>query len=480
MLVTKVENYYDNIHQLKVEHLYCDKCKAKFIKIQKRYGDGNFINVDSNIDFKDTECSICNNHKYDVDNIYKDRDELNKIIQNTVTDNKNTKLRAETVNKPLNQLWNITHAIGQYGYNKYNVYAFLTSKYALQCTKCGYIKITDADNLDAAGSTVCNCCKQKLVLSVNKKYDKILSDISADINRCKNYMEKQNSKKDVQDIQEVEKKDASAFTKMKQRFTKYNPNMQLLAAYKVDDLEKTLICCDLCGTPSEVSTHRIKELKNYECSGCKAQIENPNYLGLYKRDITNTTKNGLVCKEQNGDKVTLRCKYCGTVYPDKDKTKFLMGKIYCTKKEHCSSVDVFCPECFYSMLIKNKEINSKLVCPKCNTNVYVDAHNEIISTDAKIEINEGLRYLSSQAKKPVEFTKGIARTAEPLYRGNDNVDYYNCRCTIHNQSCILNEDEMNINPHKYCDNIHNIFIDEENIKKLKLNREASITEREEK
>lgn len=60
------------------------------------------------------------------------------------------------------------------------------------------------------------------------------------------------------------------------------------------------------------------------------------------------------------------------------------------------------------------------------------------------------------------------------------MDYYNCRCTIHNQSCILNEDEMNSNPHKYCDNIHNIFINEENIKKLKLNREASITEREEK
>ena len=165
MLVSKIEDYYDNIKQLRIEHLYCDKCGAKFVKIQRRYGNGDFINVDSNIDFKDTECSVCNNHKYDVDNINRDKDELNKILQNTDSNNTNTKLRAQTFNKPLNKLWNVTYAIGQYGYNMYHVHQFMESKYAIQCTRCGYIKITDDDNLNDAGLAVCNKCKQKLVIN---------------------------------------------------------------------------------------------------------------------------------------------------------------------------------------------------------------------------------------------------------------------------------------------------------------------------
>jgi len=484
MLKSTLERYNDGAKQLIIEKMYCDKCSSSYIKIRKKYGDGKEINVKSNIPFECDECIVCNNHTYDVQDLHKDSSELSRILNNTYEDKASTQLRAELVNNKLNQLWKLLYNIGKYGKNRYGNYEVIPSKVALKCTKCGYIKITDADDLDLAKNAVCNNCKQKLVLNTVHEYNIILKSIQNEIDNCKEYMRKQQEKPEQEDIKEVESKDASGFSKMKQRFKTHNPNMDLLAAYIEDDLQKSLICCSLCGTPAEVSTHRMKELRNFECSGCKEQVNNPNYLGLYKRDLTNTTKNGLVCKGQTENTVDLMCKYCGTTYKNKDKMKFLMGKIGCNKKSTCSSIEVFCPECMYGMEFKNKDIFSAsakdLVCAKCGTNIYTDAYNEIVSTDAKIEINEGLRYLSSQIKKPVKYESGIARAAEAIYRGTDGIDYYNCRCISHNQSCVLNEDEIQFNPHKYCNNIYNIFIDEIEFKNLKLNREASIAERKDK
>lgn len=470
---------------LKVQKLACEACGSNYIKSAIKYGNGNYSNYLSNINLNSTECKVCNNHEYDLNDYAKDANELAKIIKNTETNNTATKLRCKQyTNKQVTPLWSINFEIGKIETNRYGNVQLIPSRYAVSCTKCGHVKMISAEEDKELSQTVCNKCKQYLVTKVLEKYNEILSKLKPEIDELIKSEQQKENKTEQENVKEVEQKSADAFSKMKKRFSKYNPNMNMLAAYKVEDLETTLICCKLCGTPKEISSHRIKDLKDYECAGCKAQIENPNYLGLYKRDITNTTKNGLVCESQDGDKVTLRCKYCGTIYRDKDKVRFLLGKITCTKKETCSSVDVLCPECYYSIPLKNKDIvsseASKIICPKCNTNVYTDAINEITAMDKKVEISEGLRYLSSQTQKPVEFQNGMARTFDSLYRGDDGNDYYNCRCTIHNQSCILSDKEIDIEPHKYCNNIHNIFIDELNIKNLKLNRESSITERSEK
>ena len=488
MLNFSKEIYNKGIQRYIIEKAYCNKCESKFIKVTSEIIGVTSAKLLSNIDFNSCECNVCNNHAYDVKDLNKDKEELQKIIENTYTDNTSTQLRAETLNNMnIGNLWYGLYSIGKYGYNSYNNWQLIVSKYAIKCSKCGYIKLTDNDNLNEIAKLVCNCCKQKLIEQNNNKYDSIINKIKDSIQDCIKYMEKQkdiNSRKETKEIINIENKEASGFSKMKHRFKKHNPNMELLAAYKIQDLEKSLICCTLCGTPSEVSTHRMRELKNFECSGCKAQIENPNYLGLYKRDITNTTKNGLVCIGQDEDKVELKCKYCGTFYKNKNKTRFLMGRIMCNNKDTCSSVLVNCPKCKCPVELKNKEIlnseSNEILCAECNENIYLEANNEIIATDARIEINEGLRYLSTRIKKPVRYENSLGRSAEPIYRGTDGIDYYNCRCVAHNQSCVLNEDEINTNPHKYCNNINNIFIDEEEFKNLKLNKESSLAERKEK
>ncbi|MBO5388624.1 MAG: hypothetical protein J6A59_10870 [Lachnospiraceae bacterium] len=487
--IIKDKTFTANDKQLAIQQLGCDICNSKYIKLRKRYGNGKFINIASNIDFDSSQCPVCNNHKYDVEDTTKDYNEMIKIIRDTETNNTSTQIRCKQyTGKQPTALWNIAYEIGKNGVNRFNNYQFMVSRYALKCSRCSYVKIIDEDDLSSIDKIVCNSCKYLLSVEATRKHDEILNKFKADIaemikldNEFKNKKEDESTK---EDIVEAEQKEASAFTKMKQRFGKYNPNMELLTAYKEDKLEKSVICCKLCGTPKEISSHRIKDLKNYECLGCKEQIENPNYLGLYRRDLTNTTKNGLVCKKQDGDRVTLVCKYCGTLHKDKDKIKFLLGKIYCNRKDVCSSVLVECEKCRYSMEIKNKDILTlgadNITCKNCGENLYIEARNEIIGTDASIEFKEGLRYFSSQIKKPIKFNNGIARTAEPLYRGTDGLDYYNCRCAEHNQNCILNEDEMLNTPHKYCNNIHNIFVDELEIKNLKLNREASVAERKDK
>ena len=486
MLQSKKESYQSNTQQLNVEHLVCSDCRAKFIRaklIKKSSGSVENSRTTSfnTIDFSETECPICNNHKYDVQDKEKDKKELLRVIAATESDNTSIKSRCKRINQSVNGLWNITHEIGKFGNNKFGRFQFLPTKYAAECTRCGYIKIIEDEDIENIGTCVCNVCKQYLVNQANKKYTNIVNTLKPIISELETYKNNEVDTQTEEDIQEINKAESSAVSKMRKSIESYHNNLELLSVYKDGDLKKATVCCKVCGTPREVSIHRIDDLKDYKCSGCKEQEVNPNYLGVYKRDITNTTKNGLVVTEHHGDKVTLKCQYCDSRYKNKNKTAFLLGKIFCNKKESCSSVDVMCPKCYYTNTFRNKEISEsekgQLLCKKCNADLYLDARNDIIATDSSIEIKTGLRYFSGMVQKPVEFEHGIARTKDELYRGTDGLDYYNCRCTIHNQSCILNEDEMKIAPHKYCNNMRNIFVDEIDFKYVKLNREASAADK---
>lgn len=481
MLQSKKENYRGVNQSLSIEQIVCTDCRAKYIRAKHiKYDRQTSFNT---IGESETECAICNNHKYDMNDLNKDRLEFNKIIRATEEDSKTIKLRCRQVNEQVNDLWNIVAEIGKNDYNSFGRFQFLISKYAAECTRCGYIKMVNKEDIKHLDICVCNKCKQFLVNRANKKYQSVvnkLKPIIIDIEQSNSNNEEVIEQEET-NIQEVNKVDASMVSKMRKSIESYHNNLELLAVYNDGDSRKATVCCKVCGTPKEVNIRRINELKEYQCPGCKEQGDNPNYLGLYKRDITNTTKNGLIVTKYYGDKVDLRCNWCGYTHYKKNKTAFLLGKLFCNKEPLCSSVEVMCPKCCYTNTLKNRDIQDskigQLLCEKCRTDLYLDARTDIIATDSSIEIKTGLKYFSGKVGKPVEFNKGIARTKDELYRGRSGCNYYNCRCTIHNQSCILNEDEMDISPHKYCNNIRSIFIDEVDFESVKLNRESSLADK---
>ena len=315
----------------------------------------------------------------------------------------------------------------------------------------------------------------------SEKHLKSLESLMSESKDYEKYLEYQKKQDDEAKEQAERKKNVS---RMRARFREYHPNMHTVTGYKVGNIDITYAYCDNCGTPTEIPDANLNDLrKNFKCQGCLIQEENRNYLGLYKRDLTTTTKNGLVCIADKGDKVDLECKCCNTTYEDKEKTKFLLGRITCNNKSKCGKIDVVCnnKNCYYCntfriLDIERARATGVLNCKECGTNLFLQARIDIRLNDHNIEVRQTLNNLAERVKGEVTLENSLAREAKPLYTDEDNLMYYNCRCSEHNQNCVLNNLEISNNPHIYCNNVHNLFVDITRVDDLKINREASYNE----
>lgn len=472
---------------LHVQHLVCSDCEAVYVRSRIENTSTNqasremgTIGWDSNV-----TCQICDNHKYDLTDYSADKIEIERIVENTRLDKPGTTLRAiQPRGNRQTDLWNIIYGIGKVEQNRFGVVQCIPDRYAIQCTKCGHMKLIDDEGIKDLTTTVCNKCKQKLVIDITNASERHLKSLSQAMEQSKEYekhLENQKKQDEEAKKQAEKKKDIS---KMRARFHEYNPNMHMVTGYKVGAMDVTYAYCDNCGTPTEIYDANLVSLrKNFKCEGCLIQQENRNYLGLYKRDLTTTTKNGLVCIKDNGDTVDLECKCCSKKYNDISKVKFLLGKITCNRKDNCGKIDVICnnENCYYCnsfriLDIERARATGILNCKSCGTNLFLQARIDVRLNDHNIEVRQTLNDLAERVKGEVTLENSLARESKVLYVDEDNLRYYNCRCSEHNQNCVLSNIEISNNPHIYCNNVHNLFVDISKVNDLKINREASYNE----
>ena len=472
---------------LHVQTIKCSECNTVYVRsriinlatqnISRELGT---ISWDVN-----AECQVCNNHKYDLDNLNADRDELARIVSNTQQNKSGTTLRVDIPRgNRSTRYWNIIYNIGKLKENRFGNIQLVTDRCAIECTRCKHIKIVSDEDMAGVDKIVCNRCKQALSGEITENTRQHLQSLSGLMVESKSYdrhIKLQKEQDDKAKEQAETKKDNKM---MRAKFRDYHPNMHMLTAYTKEGVDTTYAYCDICGTPSEIPTVSLVKLrKSFKCEGCLIQKENPNYLGIFRRNLKTTTKNGLVCVKDNGDKVDLKCNTCGKTYEDMDKSKFLLGKITCNNKENCGTVDVMCTNtnCYYSNSFRISDIErakatGELLCKSCGINLFLEAKIDVRLNDHNIEVRQTLNDLAERVRGEVTLENSLARESKELYTDGDGCTYYNCRCSEHNQNCVLSNREIANNPHIYCNNVNNLFVDMTKIVDLKINREASYRE----
>lgn len=466
-------------------HKQCRKCKSDFLNLFKIKNQKKITMIEM---AKDNDCPICNNSKYDLKDANSDINTLNRIVEQTINNTPGTKLRYKQIGKQFKN-WVLAGSIYSEEINRYGNIQDKDKYLFLQCTDCGFIKKIDADQYNDICDIVCNNCKKLLRDRNREKFEKSLKLVENNFSVFENIKKKdKETKEKAQRVYEEqtsvsvnEKKDASSISKIKKSLSESNPNLHILDMYTKDGIQYSVLKCDKCGSKLEINTFKLRELKKYTCDGCEAQLNNPRYRGIFSRKMVGTVINAMRCIEETDEKLRLECTICGKkTKNDKDKEKFILGKIYCSNT-NCSEIDTICPNCYNMNSISIKDINNAkssdaITCKKCGVPIYAEALIDLDTINKSSEVNGVLKELMNQSEKSVVLDGVIGRSKKPVYVDSNGKQYYNCRCTEHKQTCILSETEIKMDPHMFCNNEKDIYVSEKEILKLKLNNEKSYIE----
>jgi len=452
------------IKSLKVsEHMHyiykCDKCNALLYSRDKK------IN----------QCKVCNNANYDVKDIHADERYFNELLSGSKqkSEFRPDSSKSNDIWEELGSIW--TDQQVPWGMER------RFSKYVLKCRRCGTIKLTTEHNIS---EIVCNNCRYYLSLVVSKntkaEWERLERNYNEENRRKQVKAEIHKQAEEAEKSEKIDKKDSTTY-RLKERIPELNPNLKMVSRYSINGSPLGQLQCSKCGYLFEKYLPGLRGVKSIECRGCKIAKDDPNYLGITKRDLKDTVKNGLKVIKTYDDKVKVGCHICGKelnkLY---DKISFLNGKIVHEGCKESKSL-VSCPVCgalnekSYESVINSVSNDTKLYCISCKEEIpnYL-FKNDIASLDVRIETRLALDEHSKKIGDTVDLIGDISKSKDILYINSKGEEYYNCRCTQHHQSLILSQSDLENYDHKKCNIKYNLFVNQKELNNLAFIRKKEV------
>jgi len=419
-------------------------------------------------------CTVCSNARYNVKDIYADEREYTELLS---SNNRRSELAGTNIKS--NDLWDVICGIYTEQPTDWGGYVKRLSRVVLKCKKCGIIKIVSEYN--GLDKLVCNKCRNYLA---RETYETTMSNWSLVERQYENKVKKQQLREELnKQIEETEKetkvdKNNSTMYSIQKRMKALGSSLKIISRYEVNGVTMAQMQCENCGALIETYAKGLKSIKDIQCNGCKILKEkDPNYLGIMKRDIRGTVKNGLVVEDTLGDKVKLRCHLCGKPLKGAyNRIDFLNGKIFhneCTRSDAMAE----CPLCNGLTLKPYAKVIGmhSFKCDCCGEELpsYL-FKNDIIATDKKIETKLTLNIHSKSVNDEVELVGDISKCKDILYVNSKGENYYNCRCTQHHQNLILSQGEIDGYTHEKCNKKYDLFVEAKDLENLSFIRKKEI------
>ena len=464
-VIDAIQNSKENIKLLQ-----CNTCGAKYIS--------------KNDSIK--ECKICNNHTYDMKDVYEDGRKYEKILAKSslsafMNDLLSSKKEIYYGNFGVmkRNYWDIIDYLFQYETRLSGNDVPVTKKLVLKCNRCGIIKIVDAYNSNGsdanADNVVCNNCRNKLVAENNNDSDSRWKAMkyyyTREQKKAEEYTEldkqAQAGKKAVEESMQKEKS-ASYTRKLQKELSIINPSLKILSRYEANNKDLMQIECLSCGSIIKAEGSGKDAFRDITCSGCKA-IRNGNfkYVGPLKRNLNGTVKNLYYVKETYDDQVAVICHLCGwesTV----NKIEFLNGEI----RHNCKyGLDMVCEYCGSPIEVNFNKIfdNEDCECDKCHHTINpLTLNQQILANDKQAEILRALKILGGKTESRIDIKGNIAVVEDSLYVDSNNHSYHNCRCLEHKQNIILEYNSVDTYDHSMCNSEYDMLIPKSAFRKLTM------------